>query len=95
MRSPQRPVAPRVVVGSATLGETKELAMLKRGFDGLRTPSELEMLDTLELAQEMLTIDVSLGLTSKPTSSPSNPINRPKTVHSQYVVEHATFRFAI
>ena len=60
MRSPQRPVAPRVVVGPATLGETKELAMLKRGFDGLRTPCELEMLDTLELAQEMLNIDVVL-----------------------------------
>jgi hypothetical protein len=32
--------ARRLVVGPAVIGEVKEMATLKRGFDGLRTPGE-------------------------------------------------------
>ena len=51
----------RLDVGTGGIGEAKDLARLKRGFDGLRTPRQLEMLDTLEVAKDLLGIAVVLA----------------------------------
>ncbi len=54
-------MARRIVVGPAGIGEDKELATLKRGFDSFRAPRQLEMLDTLEVAKDLLDIAVMLA----------------------------------
>ncbi len=53
--------ARRLVVGPAGIGEAKELTTLKRGLDSLHTPRQLEMLDTLEVAKDLLGIAVMLA----------------------------------
>jgi hypothetical protein len=57
----QRAAAQSLVVGPAGIGEAKALATLKRGFDGLRTPRQLEMLDILEVAKYLFGIAVVLA----------------------------------
>jgi hypothetical protein len=63
-----RAAARRLVVGPAGIGKTKELAALKRGFDVLRTPCELEMLDTLEVTKDLFGIAIVLSLVIYPVS---------------------------
>jgi hypothetical protein len=52
----------RRLVGPTGISKTKELVALKRGFDGLHTPCELEMLDTLEVTKDSLGIAIVLSL---------------------------------
>jgi len=52
-----------------SIGEAKELTTMKRGFDGLHTPRQLEMLDTLEVAKDLLRIAVMLA--GSPSHEPS------------------------
>ena len=64
----QRAAARRFVIGPAGIGKAKELATLQLGFDGLRTPCELEKLDTLEVRKDWL--GITIVLTSSPGHRP-------------------------
>ncbi len=50
----------RLVVGPAGIGEAENLTSLKWSFDAARAPCELEMIDTFEVAEDFLGVDVVL-----------------------------------
>ena len=68
----QRAAERRLVVGPAGIGKAKELARLKRGFDSLRTPCQIEMFDTLGVTKDFL--GIAIVLTSKPGHTPGERV---------------------
>ena len=59
--STQRAAARRLVVGPAGIGEAENLTSLKWSFDAARAPCEIEMLDTFEVAEDLLGVAVVLA----------------------------------
>jgi hypothetical protein len=62
--STQRAATRRLVVGPAGIGEAENLTSLKWSFDAARAPCEIEMLDTFEVAEDLLGVAVVLASSS-------------------------------